>query len=367
MVTLFPDAHVTRRTRVLAVVALLGLAAAASAAPSSPSSETRLLEDYRELVDEYRRGESDRAITAIIGWTPEDMARVAGRLTAAQKSPAAPAKPAAMILAMFPAAVMLHTEAGLYLSWKGDGKAAWRQWSQALVVAETSPTEPQAEFLRAWYRAFGLFCTGSYIATDAIRVLDRGRARFPDDALLALALAQAYESRGTSLAGGGAGPAQVQASAADLNAAERIYRELLSGDPSQAEARLRLGRVLELRGQRDQALAEMREAAASSDKRVQYLSHLYAGDLLQRQSRTPEARPQLAQALVAWPSGQAAALSLAEILHAAGDVQAAAKTLATALGAGASMLTPDPFRTYQCGDRAEHKALLEALTLRARR
>jgi hypothetical protein len=31
------------------------------------------------------------------------------------------------------------------------------------------------------------------------------------------------------------------------------------------------------------------------------------------------------------------------------------------------MSTPDPFRTYQCGDRAEHKALLEALTGQARR
>jgi len=348
-------------------MALLGLAAAASAPPPSPSSETRLMEDYRELVYEYRRGEQDRSITAIIGWSDADMARVTGRFTAAQKSPAASTKPAAMILAMLPAAVMLHTEAGLYLSWKGDAKAAWRQWSQALAVAEASPTESQAGFLRAWYRAFGLFCTGSYIATDAIRVLDLGRARFPDDALIALALAQAYEARGTSLAGSGAGPAQVQASSADLGAAEGIYRGLLSRDPPQAEARLRLGRVLELRGQRDQALAEMGQAAAAPDKRVQYLSHLFAGDLLRRQSRIPEARQQLAQALAAWPSGQAAALSLAETLHAAGDVEAAAKTLATALGAGASMPTPDPFRTYECGDRAEHKALLEALTGQARR
>jgi tetratricopeptide (TPR) repeat protein len=348
-------------------MALLGLAPAASAAPPSPSSETRLMEDYRELVYEYRRGEQDRSITAIIGWSDADMARVTGRFTAAQKSPAASTKPAAMILAMLPAAVMLHTEAGLYLSWKGDAKAAWRQWNQALAVAEASPTESQAGFLRAWYRAFGLFCTGSYIATDAIRVLDLGRARFPDDALIALALAQAYEARGTSLAGSGAGPAQVQASSADLGAAEGIYRDLLSRDPPQAEARLRLGRVLELQGQRDQALAEMGQAAAAPDKRVQYLSHLFAGDLLRRQSRIPEARQQLAQALAAWPSGQAAALSLAETFHAAGDVDAAAQTLATALGAGASMPTPDPFRTYQCGDRAEHKALLEALTGQARR
>jgi tetratricopeptide (TPR) repeat protein len=325
------------------------------------------MEDYRELVYEYRRGEQDRSITAIIGWSDADMARVRGRFTAVQKSPAASTTPAAMILAMLPAAVMLHTEAGLYLSWKGDAKAAWRQWSQALAVAEASPTDSQAGFLRAWYRAFGLFCTGSYIATDAIRVLDLGRARFPDDALIALALAQAYEARGTSLAGSGAGPGRLQASSADLGAAEGIYRELLSRDPSQAEARLRLGRVLELRGQRDQALAEMGQAAAAPDKRVQYLSHLFAGDLLRRQSRIPEARQQLAQALAAWPSGQAAALSLAETLHAAGDGEAAAKTLATALGAGASMPTPDPFRTYQCGDRAEHKALLEALTGQARR
>lgn len=126
--------------------------------------------------------------------------------------------------------------------------------------------------------------------------------------------------------------------------------------------------VVDLSGRSDPALVELRQVAATtSDARLRYLAHLFAGDLLRRQSRVLEARQEFDRAVEAWPGGQAAALGLAETLHSLGERAEAASRLESAIGDRNGSAVPDPFRSYHFGDRAEQKRLLEAAKSRAMR
>jgi tetratricopeptide (TPR) repeat protein len=276
----------------------------------------------------------------------------------------------AMVRQALPAAIMLHTESGLSLNWLGDSAAAATQWRHAEMLAALEPATPeQAAFLRAWHQALGLYFLGSYAVEEAVDLLGRGLERFPDDAPIALALGQAYEARGT-FARGRTLSLQVRPSRdsmRDLRAAEDLLQGLVARDPALAEARLHLGRVLDLTGRSDAALAEFREVAAGGAPRQRYLAHLFAGELLRRRSRLAEAREEFTQATGAWPGGQAAAIGMSETLHRLGERAAAASTLTEAIEDRGGPPPADPFRTYHFGDRAEQKRLLETVKATVRR
>jgi tetratricopeptide (TPR) repeat protein len=317
---------------------------------------------YWELVQGYARGDSDDdALEKIVAWEPHVVTGVIAQVEEASHAGSNKTVQVRAILAAFPAAVMLHTEAGLLLSWQEDSNGAGLQWSYAQRLAELHPsTREQAEFLRAWYQSFGLFCLGSYGVDNATVVLERGVARFPDDERLGLALGTVYEARGMFWRGRvpSLEPNLSSEARRELQRAESLYRDVLVRDPSHGEARLRLGRCLAIREGGETALPELRRVeSGTEDARLLYLSRLFAGELLRREGRLPEAHRELSRAVEAWPAGQAAALSLAELLHTMGDRSEAASVLQAAIAGPESA---DPFRTYSFGDRAEHKRLLEA-------
>lgn len=239
----------------------------------------------------------------------------------------------------------------------------------AQILAELDPTSrEQSDFLRAWYRALGSFFLGSYLARDAVALLERGLQRFPDDMGIALALGQACEARGTFAEGQvlSARPELSSDGRNDLLTAERLYRDLLARDPSLAEARLHLGRVLDIDGRSEAALIELRQLGVSSvEARLRYLGHLFAGDLLRRQARLAAAREEFALAGEAWLGGQAASLGLAEALQSLSERAEAASAL-TAAVEDREPARPDPFRSYHFGDRVEQKRRLEAVKAMAR-
>jgi tetratricopeptide (TPR) repeat protein len=325
---------------------------------------------YARLIEQYRHGDSDGAIRALIA-APELAPRVIPEVRKAGVNPSGANVPIRAVLAALPAAVMLHMEAGLYLNWWGDSAGAGVQWFQARILAELDPVgRDEVAFLRAWHHAAGLFFLGSYAVGDAVVLLERGRQRFSDDVAIAFALGQAYEARGTFSEGQvlSVRPDLSKEAMNDLLGAAAIHRGLLARDASLTEARLRLGRVLDLSGRSDLALVELRQVAAiTSDGRLRYLAHLFAGDLLRRESRVPEARQEFNRAVKAWPDGQAAALGLAETLHFLGERAEAASRLASAIEDRREAASPDPFRSYHFGDRAEHKRLLAAVKAMARK
>jgi thioredoxin-like negative regulator of GroEL len=336
------------RTRILLLAALVTTAGSAAAA------DTRL-KDYVALSEAYRRGDSALAVDAIAGWKSADLSAVVRALKRGRHAEWRPPKDVVAALANLPAAIMLHTEAGLRLDWQERTSDAWRHWLVAEELAGIDPvTDRHREFLRSWYRTFAVYCLGTYRLRDAMIVIEQGRARFPDDASLALLLGQAYEVRGTYPTKRGVEAME------DLAAAERLFRGIAVRNPDLSIARVRLGRVLARGNEGEAALAEFERAGAAADARVRYLAHLFAGDVRRRRSQVPEAAEQFRQALDAWPGGQAAALSLAETLHSGGHFAQAAEVLAGGLQ-GSATSAGDPAETYDFGDRAEHKKLLEDL------
>jgi tetratricopeptide (TPR) repeat protein len=323
---------------------------------------------YAKVVEEYRHGDSERAIAGVIEWKPQAVSEAIEEVERAEK-PGVAAGPAIDVLASLPAAIMLHTEAGLYLNYRGG--SAPNQWIHAMRLAELKPSTPeQSAFLRAWYHAFGLFLLGSYRHVEAFALLGRGLQRFPDDVPIALALGQTSEAMGTFPREGQVvfvRPDPSKEPKYPLRAAEDIYRSLLKHDPLLGEARLRLGRVLAITGRSDLAVTEFHAVATSNDARLQYLAHLFAGDVLRRGSRVSDARPEFRQALDAWPGGQAAALSMAEALHHLGQRAEAASELKAVIQDSGEPVRADPFRSYSVGDEAQQKQLLEAVKAMARK
>ena len=338
---------------------------AGGATLGDPTTDATL---FAGLVEKYRHGDSDDAIRELIG-----SARSLGMMSVMRRAAKAPAKasaPARMALAALPAAVMLHTEAGLYLYGQNDPTRAWVHWSQARALAEVALTErDQDEFLRAWYPALGSYFLGRYLAVDAIDFLEHGLKRFPDEAPIALALGEAHEVRGTFAEGEimSVRPRPLTEGRGELLAAEHFFRGVLARDPSLVEARLRRGRVLDLLRETDAALAELQQAGTADSDKVRYLAHLFTADLRRRRSELPAAREEFALALEAWPGAQAASLGLAEALHSLGERGEAASVLGPAIEERSPPARPDPFRSYHFGDREEQRRRLEDVKAMARR
>ncbi len=307
---------------------------------------------YGALVQRYLRDDGDEALREIVTWSPGALIAAVGEVEDDA------------IRVVLPAAVMLHTEAALYLYEEEGSEEADGQWDCARRLAGLNTwTKEQEAFLRAWYRAAGLLSLGSYGVDNAILLLDRGVLLFPDDPFLAFALGQAYEARGTFRNGRvpSVQPKLSSAAKKDLHTAEGLYRELLNRDPLLWEARLRMGRCIWLDGRAEAALAELERTASGADPaRLRYLAHLFIGDLYRRQSRMPEARQEFARAVEIWPDGQTAALGLAETLHTLGERSGAGAALEAAITERGGTPRIDPYHGYHFGDRAEHKRLLEA-------
>jgi tetratricopeptide (TPR) repeat protein len=334
-----------------------GLLIVASVLMLSPHAhpEGKSPPDYVPIVEQYHAGDSDAAIRRLLA-SPSLMARIAW------ESGTSGAAGLVSRRELLPAAVMLHTEAGLRRNWQGAAPEAALQWTVALRLAREPAAREHPAFLRAWYYALGQYFLGCDPTGFAVISLQQGRAQFPDDPAIALSLAQAFEVGGT-FAAGQLRPPWVDlspASGEDLEKSERLYRSLLEAGADSPEARLHLGRVLQRRGRPDAALPELERVATTAEAaRLRYLAHLFIGDQLRHAARDREAQREFERALEARPDGQAAALSLALMLHSQGLRGEAASVLQGAVSGTAR--EQDPFRTYHFGDQTEQRRLLESV------
>ena len=116
-----------------------------------------------------------------------------------------------------------------------------------------------------------------------------------------------------------------------LEAAVRIYRQVVAAHPDLAEGHLRLGRLLAQLERADEAERELAQAVAlRPDARQAYLAALFVADLRERQERPDEAAAAYADALRAWPGAQAPVVALAR-LRALSGASAAARALLAAI------------------------------------
>jgi hypothetical protein len=118
---------------------------------------------------------------------------------------------------------------------------------------------------------------------------------------------------------------------AELRLAEQLYKRALERQPALTEARIRLGRVLGLRGRHQEAVAQLREGQAVGEPLLQFYVHLFLGREFEALGNGPEARQSYERAVALAPTAQSPLLGLSRVADQAGDRVAARAAIARVL------------------------------------
>ena len=105
----------------------------------------------------------------------------------------------------------------------------------------------------------------------------------------------------------------------NLSEAERFYRETLQLDPGYSEARVRLARVLSLRGRGADAIALFQTPIDSSDRLVRYWGGLAFGQAAEAAEKVAVARDAYARAANLFPRAQSPLLALLRLARERAD------------------------------------------------
>lgn len=245
------------------------------------------------------------------------------------------------------------------------------QWRFARRLLDLVTPKPSGDNdVRAWYRAA---CAA--LLHDFQLHLDhfeRTAQLFPDDALLlmlggslreALASARVQVFVKSAVLPGGA-TLRVGSARAELGRAEPLLRRAVKIDPRDAEARVRLGRVLSLLDRHADALTELRGVASSAPQLLQYYAALFTGDAAAALGRVDEARAAFDRAADLYPFAQAPRFGLSQLATTTGDAERAAAALEEALLEPDPSPEDDPYWTYHTAAGRDANELL-AIAYRA--
>ena len=208
--------------------------------------------------------------------------------------------------------------------------------------------ERRRRFERPWLLAVALhlFQRGQWPL--ALRYLDLGLQRYPEDPRFLLARGSLLETQGTlglrvasstDLAAATTSrrdmaSKQAAWSRAEMTQAESCYRRALAADPGLFEARVRLGHVLQRMGQAEKAVPELEGVIAEpdADPHVRYLAWLFLGAIREAEGRPKDAVPAYQAAIGLLPDSQAAYVALSHAFHRLGERAASLESLRETLG-----------------------------------
>jgi hypothetical protein len=230
---------------------------------------------------------------------------------------------------------------------------------------DVSP-EPTDPFVGEWYHAVAsyLFANRLYgdatdhffhasqiLANDARVLFDRGCYA----EIFGLPAQQVFVSDWT--------PGRVRPNVPGLertnNEAERLFRRALEVDSSFVEARIHLGRLLDVRGARPEAATELERALASNpDGVVGFYAHLFSARVAQERNVLDQAAAQYREALTLFPNAQSALLGLSQVALATGDAPSALKTLER-LGPQSIAGDADPWWDYALASGRDVNELMQ--------
>ena len=145
--------------------------------------------------------------------------------------------------------------------------------------------------------------------------------------------------------------------------AARYFQNALRADAGLAEARLRLGRVLGLRGRHTDAVAELEHALpALPNDRLRYYAYLFLGDAQAALGRRVAARTSFESSASLFPFAQSPRLALSALARRYGDRRGALEAIQEVLRLPADeSQRPDPWWQYHFPVRSEADARLAAL------
>jgi tetratricopeptide (TPR) repeat protein len=213
------------------------------------------------------------------------------------------------------------------------------------------PSSKGGTFGRLWYRATAadLQYTRNYLAL--MPHLEHAQVALPDDARMFLFGGAAFENMAApavqSVIRESGNVVKLAQSPELLLKAEPLLRRALELDPASADAQVRLGRVLYLRGHDQDAYSTLIKAeTAGSTPMSKYFAALFAGRALERMAEHANARLAYERARAQFPDAQSPRMALAEMDLRAGDQPAARENLGTLFPKPDGQVAPDPWWTY---------------------
>jgi len=216
-------------------------------------------------------------------------------------------------------------------------------------------------FLGAWYHAVAAYMLANGFYGDAEDHLTHAIEILPNDAHVLFDRASFAELLGLPkiqvvLASGQAVPSNVHIPPATLtNAeAERWFRRALELDPGLVEARVRLGRLLDVRGARGEALLELKSALDA------FYTHLFAARASLNAGSVRDASNHYRDALSLYPNAQSALLGVSQTALLGADVKGALAPIQQ-LGTRSTTPSADPWWQYHLGAGRDVSQLLIAL------
>ena len=334
------------------IAAMAMLIAGAWQAPTGPDA------DYAAIVETYHAGNAD---TAVLRLARLDYQGLEAGFNAFFLNP----KPE-----LVAAAAAAHTEAALRRPDLTTGEATRQLRLAASIVAVGEPPKlkrlgsvalkPSAvrpvtpEFRYLWYlTVISAMQTEGRVGT-ADAYLEHARILFPHDPEILLLSGIAEEMRASARLQG----VSASDSRTALGHAEVYLRASLELAPDRLETRLRLGRVLHLRGHGAEARELLTAVSGVSNARLSYLASLFLGGLEDGAGDPAAAARSYARATATMPSAQASRLAASELLHRAGERQQAAQAIPSAVGAANSA---DPWWAYLFGEYWRVDPLVNAL------
>ena len=239
----------------------------------------------------------------------------------------------------------------------GAGALAGRRRSDAGPVGSLGIAVPGSvrrdlqPLARQWLLTLAYWLQSRLLPEPAASAFAALLSANPDDgeALLGAGTVQELLAFPANLvAGDGGGVAGAASRAARAQAAETSYQRVLEIDPHQAEARVRLGRVLLERGDLPTASDQLTRVLEGSDAHASWLAHLLLGRLSESEGHLDVAVAHYRAASDLEPRHQAAHLALSHALFRSGSASSAKEILVDAFGDPFDG-SPDGWAAYQMG------------------
>jgi tetratricopeptide (TPR) repeat protein len=238
-----------------------------------------------------------------------------------------------------------------------------------IPAGEDRPAPSRDGMVRQWYHAVAAWRQSR--ETHDTRHLDLARQLFPDDAdILFLSGCQHETYAGAPIQNAVRSSVlptgfklDIDADRAELRLAEGFFRRALAARPDFAEAHLRLGRVLLLRGRPAEASIELQQAIGSvKGDQLLYFAELFAGAAHEALSQFDAARASFEKAADLYPTAQSPLLALSALARRRGDRVAALRALRDLFELPSDeSLEGEPWWLYTVAQARNADALLEEL------
>jgi tetratricopeptide (TPR) repeat protein len=368
--------------------------ATTAAAPTGAGQRTTAndVHEWLELLQQHRVGILDAAAMDISRWDWKRLSPVL-REVHQHAHPAVILRSAALLsdiafaipsrerqLSNLAGGTLMANDGRLVGAGTRDGHlAAARTLLDALPRSGSLDAAPIRAHVIAWYRAVGATLADVHNLADLEPHVQRATARFPDHPGVLFDAGCFYETFASPRAQVPLAEAdrpepdppghvvlKVERSEATMLAeAEKYFRQAATADPSFAEAAVRLGRVLALRGRAAAALETLRRAAGlGADAAARYYSWMFYGAALADADRPGEALQAFQAAAALFPEAQSPQLAISQVAADYGDRMRARAALERVFAPALDARREDPWWDYLHGSGRNAVAIRRAFVER---